>query len=148
MTAVTWEAEARFSASIQNRSSTKLSLTGCETPCTTKASWPRTLSSTRTKVLPSPKRIVSQGAASTPSFAQSARVRSGFALPAKIFKASSEPTRAPVFVMATLLSASVAGDKSLDFGSERDGREMGEGPLGFVEAVEADEVRNFPHGFP
>ncbi len=53
MTTVTDAALARFSASIQNSSSTKLSLAGKAVPCSRNTSRPRTFSGTRTKRLPS-----------------------------------------------------------------------------------------------
>ena len=113
MTAVTCVALARLKASIQKRSSTRLSLTGYSVPCTMKTSRPRTFSRTRTKTFPSLKTFVSERASSVPSFLQIARARSWLALPAKIL---SSPKGSVCFAEVWLDSLQATSDRSMPGG--------------------------------
>src|SRR5215510_13795637 len=89
MTAVTDAALARLSASIQNRSSMKLSLAGNAVPCTRNTSRPRTFSRTRTNRFPSEKRSVSEAPSSQPRYSAIERPSRRLADPANSRNSSS-----------------------------------------------------------
>src|SRR5882762_10177 len=89
MTTVTDSALARFSASIQNRSSMKLSLAGKAVDCTRYTRRPRTVSLTRTNRLPSEKRSTSPVPGCTCTYSQILRVSFGLPLPPKMRMSSA-----------------------------------------------------------
>src|SRR5262245_17929838 len=89
MTAVTDDALARFSASIQNNNSMKLSFAGNAVPCTRNVSRPRTFSSTRTKRFPSENRCVSLAASGWSRYAAIDAPNVRLADPAKSRKSST-----------------------------------------------------------
>ena len=85
-----FDALARFSASIQKSSSTKLSLTGRCTPWMTNVSRPRTFSRMRTKTLPSLKIWASQGTSFCPSASAMLFANTGLPEPARIARSPRE----------------------------------------------------------
>src|SRR6478736_8201746 len=89
ITAVTDAALARFSASIQNSSSTKLSFVGKAIPWTRNVCRPRTFSRTRTNRLPSEKCNVSLAPRGTPSAAATRLASPRLAEPANSRESSS-----------------------------------------------------------
>src|SRR5215471_18290590 len=89
MTTVTDSALARFKASVQNRSSMKLSLVGKTVDCTRYTWRPRTFSLTRTNKFPSEKRTTSPAPGWVPRYSQILRVSLGLPLPPKMTRSSS-----------------------------------------------------------